>query len=121
MPDIVAIVPLPRQQGVQVPNAVCAAQWVDAVVLTANVATSYVLPIDSGGDHGTVLGITSTAGPLWINFNGVAVIPVASILDGTAPAQLTVGLSYFVVVPNTGVTLSLICGSNAIVTIEAWK
>jgi hypothetical protein len=100
---------------------VCSAQWIDTVVLTANAAASYTLPTDSAGDRGTVLGITSTAGPLWINFNGVAVIPTVSILDGTSPAQLTVGLSYFVVVPNTGVTLSLICGSNAIVTIEAWK
>lgn len=123
MPTIVNIVPIPRQQGIQVPDVVSAAQWVDALSLTANVAKTYILPIDAAGVSGTVLGITATDGPLWINFNGAAVIPVADNLLGTAPVQLNTqdGFSFLIAVPNKSVSPSFICGSNTIVTIEAWS
>lgn len=118
------LVPLPRNQGVQIPGVVNAANWVDAVVLATNTAESYTLPTDANGNRATIIGITGTGtNPLWVNFDTTAVIPIADTTDGSAPSLLRIdqGFSYLISVPAGTTALSFICAGISIIVIECWS
>lgn len=118
------IVPLPRNQGVQIPDCVNAANWCDAVVLAANTAEAYTLPTDADGNKATIIGITGTGtNPLWINFDTTAVIPVADTVNGSAPSLLRIdqGFSYLISVPAGTTAISFICAGVSIVIVECWR
>jgi len=120
---ITPIRPISRNAGIQVPSLVSAAEWVDCLVLTAGTAKSYSLPVDTDGNKGTILGISATAGPLYINADTTAAVPSIDITDGTSPSILRTddGFSYLVAVADSGETLSFLCPSNCHVHIEVWK
>lgn len=118
------LVPLPRNQGVQIPGVVNAANWVDAVVLGVATAESYTLPTDASGNRATIIGITATgASPLWLNYDGVAVVPVADTTNGAAPSLLRtdLGFSYLISVPAGTIAISIISAAAAIIAIECWS
>lgn len=120
-PVIDRLRPIPRQQGIQVPDVVSASRWIDAIALSASTAASYTLPVDADGNKATLLRLSSTAGPIYFNWNGTAAIPT-TVTDGTASAIIHPDLQgEFVVAPLSTDTLSLICASSAKVTIEAWN
>lgn len=117
-PVIRQLVPVPRNQGVQVPAALPAATWVDSRVLAAGVAESYAVP-----DDGVMLGINASTGPLYINFNDTAVIPIADVNDGTSSIMLRTdaGSPFIIAAPSATSTLSMICAAACVVTIEVWS
>lgn len=118
------LVPLPRNQGVQIPGVVNAANWCDAVVLAAATAESYTLPTDANGARATIIGITATgASPLWFNYDTTAVIPVADTVNGSAPSLLRtdLGFSYLISVPAGTTAISIISAAIAIIAIECWS
>jgi hypothetical protein len=118
------MVPVTRNQGVQVPGLLPIAQWIDALVLVANAAQSYTLPTDTTQTpnvKGTILRLTANAGPLYINFAGTAAVPGA-ITNGSSSVMLRTDLgSVMLVVPHSTDTLSIISPNAAVVTIEAWS
>jgi hypothetical protein len=120
-PVIDRLRPITRQQGIQIPDIVSGSRWIDAVALSANTAASYTLPTDAAGQKATLLRVSSTAGPIYLNWNGTATIPT-SVSDGTASAIIHSDLEgVFVAAPLSSDTLSLICASTSKVTIEAWS
>lgn len=122
MPTVIPLRPVARQQGGQVPNLWPASDWVDAVSLTANTAYAYVPRADSVGNVGTILRINATVGPLYINFDATATVPGATTTTGAASAMVHAELEpVLIVVPLATGTMSIICGSNSLVTIEAWR
>lgn len=122
MASVTTMFPLSRQQGVQIPNIVSEAQWVDAISLTAGTAASYTLPADANGVKATLFRLTATTGPLYINWTTTATVTSSTVTDGTASRMLRTDLdSVFVLAPLSTDTLSVICASNAKLTIEAWK
>ncbi len=118
------LVPLPRNQGIQIPGIVNAANWVDAVVLAANTAETYTLPTDAGGNVCTIVGITATGTtPLWLNFDTTAAIPVADTTSGAAPSLLRTdqGFSYLISVPAGTTGISIISSGVCVVAVECWN
>jgi hypothetical protein len=59
-PRIVRAGPVPRQEGLAIPDLLVPSQWVDAVSLAAGVAENYVLPTDASGQRGTILRLASS-------------------------------------------------------------
>lgn len=118
MPDpaIGKITAVPRNQGVQVPDALPAPTWVDAKVL-AGAAENYAVNTDSDGAKGMIVRICATA-VIWGNFNGTAVVPLADIDDGTSSFMIPAGEARVFVFPSEAHVLSLI--GTATVSIEAW-
>ncbi len=123
MPSIVPIRPIARNSGIQVPDLVNAAEWVDCLFLTSGTASGYSLPVDSAGNKGTVLGVAATDGPIYIQADGTAVIPTSSNISGTAPSMLRTddGFSYLFIVADSTESLSIIAPVSASVFIEVWK
>jgi hypothetical protein len=122
-PFIHRLTPVPRNQGVQVPNLWPIATWIDSVVLTGGVASSYVLPVDTATPPatGTILRLTCNSGPIYINLNVVASVPGAHI-DGLSSVMCRTDLGpMLLVVPHATDTLSIFSPSNALLTIEAWS
>ncbi|SRR6266851_7902113 len=114
------IEPVARGPGIQVPGLLPIGEWIDALVLVANTPQSYTLPTDASARRGPILRITANAGPLYINFQGTAAVPVAN-LTGTSSIMLRTDLGpMLLVAPNFGSAMSVICPSAAIVTIEAF-
>lgn len=125
-PVIVKLVPIPRQQGVQIPNLLNCAQWVDARVLAAGVAEDYPVPSDAQSpiQKGTILRFTCNAGPIYVNINGgTAAVPAADVTDGTASIMLRTDLgSVLMTVPSPRLAnISIISPSAAVLTIEVWN
>lgn len=121
-PVVTRLQPVPRNQGVQVPGLLPTGTWIDARVLAAGAAESYTLPTDADGNKGIMLRLNSNAGPLYINFNGTAVVPVADVIDGTSSIILRTDLGpVLLAAPHAADTLSIFSPSAAIVTIEAWS
>lgn len=121
-PTMTPIRPLTRQQGIQVPDAVSSPLWIDALALTASTASAYTIPSDAGGIRATVLRLSATTGPIYINFNGTATATASNVTDGTASIMLHADLAPVIVaVPAFGDTLSVICAATCKVTIEAWS
>lgn len=122
-PVISRLVPVPRNQGVQVPAALPAASWCDSKALAGGVAESYTIPVDVNGNRGTLLGINAETGPLYYSFNGTAVVPTADVTNGTSSIMLRTdtGSPFLISVPNWAYTLSLISAAANIVTIEVWS
>src|SRR5215467_13516410 len=121
-PTINRMVPVTRNQGVQVPGLVPIATWIDCLVLVAGAAQSYTLAQDGQTPkvRGIIYRLTANAGPLYINFNGTAAVPTAKT-DGTSSIMVRTDLGpAFLVMPDFADTLSIISPSAAIVTIEAW-
>lgn len=100
-------------------------QWIDSLVLAAGVAENYALPTDAQipAQKGTMFRITSNAGPIYVNWNGTAVIPVADVTTGLSSIILRTDLGPILVMePSPRPTnLSFISPSDAIVTIEVWN
>ena len=122
-PTITRMVPVPRNQGIQVPGLWPVATWIDCLVLVGGAAQSYTLPHDAQtpNQRAMILRLTANAGPLFINFNGTAVVPIAKS-DGTSPIMVRTDLGpMLLVAPDFASALSVICPSAAIVTIEAWS
>jgi hypothetical protein len=123
MATIDRLVPLPRNQGIQIPGIVNASNWCDAVVLAANTAEAYTLPTDAGGHRASIIGITATGTtPLWVNYDGAAVVPTADTTTGAAPSllQTQFGFSYLIAVPSGTIAVSFISTGICIVLIECW-
>jgi hypothetical protein len=116
-PVVGRVVAIPRQQGIQVPAALPAATWVDSRVLAANVAEAYTMPAG-----GMIIGINATTGPLYINFNAAAAVPVADVNDGTSSIMLRTdaGSPFLITPPLQTSSMSMICGAACVVTIEVW-
>jgi len=120
--SITRIVPITRNQGVQVPGLVQFANWIDSLILAAGVAQTYALPVDANGNVGTILRLSSNGGPLYINFAGTAIVPIANTTNGASSGILRTDLGpVLIAVPDGKPNPSIICPSNAIVTIEAWR
>ncbi len=118
------LVPLPRNQGIQIPGIVNAANWCDSVTLAANTAEAYTLPTDSGGNHATIVCITATGtNPVWVNYDTTAVIPTGDTTDGSSPSLLRTdqGFSYLISVPAGTTALSFIAAGIVIIAIECWN
>lgn len=126
-PKIPRLVPIARQQGIQIPDLWPLSLWVDSVALAANTAQTYALKSDGDVDfnnntrHGIILRLSASAGPVYIDHRQAAVIPTATTTNGlsaicTHPELEPVQL----VMPLSTESLSLICASASIVTIEAW-
>lgn len=121
-PVVSRLTPVPRNQGVQVPGLWPAATWIDARVLAAGVAESYTIPADASGNKGTMLRINSNAGPLYVNFNGTAVVPVGDVNDGTSSIILRTDIGpVLIVAPLSTAVLSMLSPGASIVTLEAWS
>jgi len=88
--------------------------WVDVVQLTANTAAGYTLAVGA-----SIFRLTPTVIPTYGNFNGAAVVPAAGVTDGTA--SFPVGGQTYLLASGSLRTLSLICASACLVTIEAWN
>lgn len=126
-PKIPRLVPITRQQGVQIPNLWPLSLWVDSINLAANVAQSYALKSDGDVDfnnntrHGIILRLCATAGPIFIDPRQAAVIPVGTTINGLSSICIHPELELVtLVMPFSTESLSLICGSASVVTIEAW-
>lgn len=117
-PVVGRLVPVSRQQGEPVPAALPVATWVDSRILAANVAETYTLPTG-----GVFIGLTADVGPLYINFNAAAAVPVADVNDGTSAIMLRTdaGAPFILSPPFRTSTLSMISPVAAIVTIEVWN
>lgn len=122
-PIILPVTAIPRNQGVQVPACLPASRWIDAKVLAAGVAETYAPPSDADDTPGVIIGINATDGPLYINFNGVAAVPIADIADGTASAMLRTdtGSPFLIAWPDRALSLSMISPVDCTVTIEVWR
>jgi len=123
-PVISRLVPIPRNQGIQIPGVLNTATWIDARVLAAGVAESYTLPTDAQtpAQHATLLRINANAGPIFVNFNGTAAVPGADVTNGTSSIMLRTDLGpVLLAAPHATDTLSIISPSACIVTIEAWS
>ena len=105
------------RNGENVPGALNAATWCDSRALAANVAENYSVP-----DGGVMLGITASAGPLYINFNGAAAVITSDVNDGTSSVMLRtdLGAPFIIAAPSAASTLSMICGATCLVSIEVW-
>jgi len=88
--------------------------WVDVVQLAANTAVTYTLAVGA-----TIFRLTPTVIPTYGNLNGDAIVPTASVVNGTA--SFPVGGQTYLLKPNGLNSLSLICASASFVTIEAWN
>lgn len=122
-PRIVRAGPIPRQEGLAVPDLLVPSQWIDAVSLAAGVAENYALPVDASGQRGTILRLASVATTIfYLKWDGTAAAPVGDIVDGTSSTgyRLDVGPA-FIVAPDSAFALSLFNGSASIVTIEVWN
>lgn len=122
MPTIQRIMPVPRNQGVQVPSLLPLADWADSLVLAGGAAESYAVKSDASGNKGVMLRINASVGPLYINANGAATVPVADTTDGSASILIHAELgAILLALPSATDTLSVICPSASVVTIEAWS
>jgi hypothetical protein len=120
--QINAIVPITRNQGQPVPGLFQYGSWVDALVLVANVAQNYVLPTDAAGKRATILRVNANGGPLFVNFNATATIPVANTVTGLASGLLRTDLGpVMLAVPDGRPTPSFIAPAGVTVTIESWR
>lgn len=112
---------VPRNLGVQIPELHPAARWVDARVLAANVAETYTFPTDASGHKGKFFCLTSSAGPVYVDFHGTAVAPSGDVTDGTASILLNPQLEpVWIVAPDGATSMSVACGSTCILTIQAF-
>ncbi len=114
--------PAVRNQGIQIPNLLPCARWIDAVVLTANAAKLYTFPVDANGRTGTVFSITATAGPLFFNFRATASITGTDVLTGASSGLIHTdsGADLLLAIPPGAVSVSFICGSNATVYLQVF-
>jgi hypothetical protein len=126
-PSIPRLVPVPRNQGVVIPNLWPLSLWVDSIALVANTAQSYALKNDGAVDynnnthHGIILRLSATVGPIFIDPRQAAVIPVATTTNGLSAICIHPELELVtLVMPLSTEALSIICASNSILTIEAW-
>jgi hypothetical protein len=126
-PKIPRLVPITRNQGIQIPNLWPLSLWVDSVALTANTAYSYVLKSDGDTDfnlnthNGIILRLCATVGPIFIDPKETAVIPTATTTNGLSAICIHPELELVtLVMPLSTETLSIICSSTSILTIEAW-
>lgn len=92
-------------------DAVPAAGWVDAVKLAANTAQSYTIP--ALVKHIRVLNTGNI--DVWMDPNKTAVIPAATITDGTAPI-----LNEQMIYIKDQTTLSFISASDTILSIRCF-
>lgn len=113
---ITRLVPLPRNQGVVLPDVLPAASWCDSLVL-AGAAESYTIK-GTKPDRGAILRICATA-VIYYNFNATAVVPIADTTDGSSAVMLPANTPRLLSFPLTSETLSII--GTATVTIEAWS
>lgn len=122
MPTIQRLRPVPRQQGIQIPNVLPTADWCDSRSLAANTAELIAPPVDVDGNKATIFRLNSTAGPLYVNFNATATVPSADTTNGTSSIMIHCELQPVIITALQATeSLSIICGSNSIVTIEAWS
>jgi hypothetical protein len=123
MPIIDRLRPVVRQQGTQIPNLIPTSRWIDSRALAAGVSEPYAIPTDAAGAKAAILGISATAGPIYINFAGTATVVNADVSDGTASIMLRTdaGGSYLISVPPGATSMSLICAATSVVSIEAWQ
>jgi hypothetical protein len=124
--SIQRMVPVARNQGVQVPNLIPLSEWCDSLLLVANTAQSYTLkqgqlaPLQDGAL--LRINAVSTARPLYVDPTKVAVIPTATTTNG-ASAVLLQDVNQepvLLAMPAGQTVLSLISTAGGIVTIEAW-
>ena len=113
---ITRLVPLPRNSGVVVPDALPAASWCDSLVL-AGAAESYTIK-GTAPSRGAVIRLCATA-VVYYNFNAAAVVPTGDTTDGSSAVMLPANTPRILVFPDTAETLSII--GTATVTIEAWS
>jgi hypothetical protein len=124
--SIQRLVPVARNQGVQVPNLIPLSEWCDSIVLAAAAAYSYVLKQDGLAPvvDGALLRINAAAAarPLYVNPTGVAVVPTATTTNGTSSILLQEAGQdpVLLAMPAGQTTLSLISTAGGVVTIEAW-
>jgi hypothetical protein len=126
-PGIPRLVPITRNQGVQIPNLWPLSSWIDSIVLAANVAQSYALKSDGTLDfenytrNGIILRLCASAGPVYIDHRQAAVIPTATTTTGLSAICIHPELELVtLVMPLSTEALSLICAVASVVTIEAW-
>jgi hypothetical protein len=124
--SIQRLVPVARNQGVQVPNLIPLSEWCDSLLLVANTAQSYVLKQGQLAPvvDGALLRVNAAAGcrPLYVDPTKAAVIPTATTTNG-ASAVLLQDVNQepvLLAMPAGQTTLSLISTAGGIVTIEAW-
>ena len=123
------------RNGVATAGLIQSAQWVDNLVLVAGAAKSYTRPagtnpaggaVTSSGPagsivHATILRITATGGPVWVDTNGnTAAVPVADNTSGNGPVCIPAGLPYFMALPLSTQNLSFIADAPVALSIEAW-
>jgi hypothetical protein len=114
---------IPRNLGVQIPALHPAARWVDARVLAANTAEAYTLPTDpgAGGKKGKFFCITSSVGPVYIDFHGTAAAPSGDVTDGTSAILIHPELEpVWIVAPDGATVMSVVCGAICIVTFQVF-
>jgi len=101
--------------------------WIDSLQLAANTAKSYTIPIPAGATvparilrvSGTVTKANSTT-DVYFNPYGVAVVPTADVLDGTA-SMLVESDPFIIAVPQGCTAISFLSTAAGTLTIEAWS
>lgn len=88
--------------------------WIDQLSLSAGVAASYTVPANVD-----TLFITYSAGTLFVRADGsAAVIPVATIINGTGSSKVLDGDSRCV---DAGAVLSFINATAGVISFEGFK
>lgn len=109
------------------PNApfMVPASWVDSLSLAANTALSYTLPLDSKGRPATLLRLSgdfekpNAAPDLFFNCYGTAVVPTATVTNGSSSIEAVPPL-YVLPVPPGVTSISFIATVAGVLVIEAW-
>jgi hypothetical protein len=111
--------------GVAMPPQIPPSSWVDALVLAANVAQSYTIPVDTAGKRAVLLRLTGSlnkaqsATDLYFNCYGTAAAPTVNVLNGTASTEM-IGPEAWVAVDTDVTAISFLSTAAGSITIEAW-
>lgn len=111
------IVPITRNQGVAVPGLFQIGMWCDAFVLVAATAQTYTLPPGA-----QILRVSALSGDIWVNFQGVAVAPVANVLTGASSILLkTSAGAVILAIPDSRPNPSFLSTPGTTISIEVWN
>lgn len=117
-------------KGIIVPMA----NWVDNLVLVANVAQTYTLPTGTnpagGGTQAinpppgttvtaTILRVTTNGALVYVNAQTAAAVPAANNILGNGSVPIPGG-SFMFQVPVGVASISFIASGAAVISIEAW-
>lgn len=128
--------PVVRGEGKIAPQLIPMANWIDNLVLVANVAQTYTLPtgtdLSGGGSEGanpstppgvlrtaTILRVSTNGALVYINAQAAASVPAANNIVGNGSIPIAGG-QYMLQIPVSVASVSFIASGAAVISIEAW-